>query len=389
MKILFFMYNMEIGGTRRSLLNLLEKMVKAGVQCDLLLFSPYGDFMNQIPHGVRVLHGDILMQSIYATKQTLKKYAPSYLVLMKAVQKILKKVFGEKRFYDHVMRGYAKRHFKNNDYDAVIAFQEGDCVKFATYVPSPCRLAWIHNDYGNLQGEQRGTPAIFSKLDSILFVAEGTRRTFVEAYPQFADKMRVIPNILPQDRIRESASDDDAERIFTDPNRIHIVSVGRVARQKAFERIPEVLDGLGTLSQRIEWSVIGDGPDLPRLREELETKGLQDCVRFIGARNNPFPLVRQADLYVLTSLYESQPMVVMEALTLGVPVLSTDFASVRELLGNKPFGVICENSVAGLTDSLRRLLESPKEIQSMQQSAKEYEYDNDAIIFAIVGLIRR
>ena len=220
-------------------------------------------------------------------------------------------------------------------------------------------------------------------------MAEGTRRTFVEAYPQFADKMRVIPNILPQDRIRESASDDDAERIFTDPNRIHIVSVGRVARQKAFERIPEVLDGLGTLSQRIEWSVIGDGPDLPRLREELETKGLQDCVRFIGARNNPFPLVRQADLYVLTSLYESQPMVVMEALTLGVPVLSTDFASVRELLGNKPFGVICENSVAGLTDSLRRLLESPKEIQSMQQSAKEYEYDNDAIIFAIVGLIRR
>lgn len=389
MKILFVMYNMEIGGTRRSLLNLLEKMVKAGVQCDLLLFSPYGDFMNQIPHGVRVLHGDILMQSIYATKQTLKKYAPSYLVLMKAVQKILKKVFGEKRFYDHVMRGYAKRHFKNNDYDAVIAFQEGDCVKFATYVPSPCRLAWIHNDYGNLQGEQRGTPAIFSKLDSILFVAEGTRRTFVEAYPQFADKMRVIPNILPQDRIRESASDDDAERIFTDPNRIHIVSVGRVARQKAFERIPEVLDGLGTLSQRIEWSVIGDGPDLPRLREELETKGLQDCVRFIGARNNPFPLVRQADLYVLTSLYESQPMVVMEALTLGVPVLSTDFASVRELLGNKPFGVICENSVVGLTDSLRRLLESPKEIQSMQQSAKEYEYDNDAIIFAIVGLIRR
>lgn len=389
MKILFVMYNMEIGGTRRSLLNLLEKMVKAGVQCDLLLFSPYGDFMNQIPHGVRVLHGDILMQSIYATKQTLKKYAPSYLVLMKAVQKILKKVFGEKRFYDHVMRGYAKRHFKNNDYDAVIAFQEGDCVKFATYVPSPCRLAWIHNDYGNLQGEQRGTPAIFSKLDSILFVAEGTRRTFVEAYPQFADKMRVIPNILPQDRIRESASDDDAERIFTDPNRIHIVSVGRVARQKAFERIPEVLDGLGTLSQRIEWSVIGDGPDLPRLREELETKGLQDCVRFIGARNNPFPLVRQADLYVLTSLYESQPMVVMEALTLGVPVLSTDFASVRELLGNKPFGVICENSVAGLTDSLRRLLESPKEIQSMQQSAKEYEYDNDAIIFVIVGLIRR
>ena len=188
--------------------------------------------------------------------------------------------------------------YKNNDYDAVIAFQEGDCVKFATYVPSPCRLAWIHNDYGNLQGEQRGTPAIFSKLDSILFVAEGTRRTFVEAYPQFADKMRVIPNILPQDRIRESASDDDAERIFTDPNRIHIVSVGRVARQKAFERIPEVLDGLGTLSQRIEWSVIGDGPDLPAFVKSWKPKACRiACVSSEPATTRSRLCVRRTCTY--------------------------------------------------------------------------------------------
>ena len=97
MKILFVMYNMEIGGTRRSLLNLLEKMVKAGVQCDLLLFSPYGDFMNQIPHGVRVLHGDILMQSIYATKQTLKSRMVGVRPLMSVLRPMLAKKTGEKR----------------------------------------------------------------------------------------------------------------------------------------------------------------------------------------------------------------------------------------------------------------------------------------------------
>ncbi|KAA8831319.1 glycosyltransferase [Bifidobacterium tissieri] len=389
MKILFTMYNMEIGGTRRSLLNLLEKMTQAGVQCDLLLFSPYGEFMDQIPSGVRVLHGGIAMQGIYATKQTLRRYAPSYLVAVKAAQKVAKKIIGAKRLHEHVLRAYAKRHLAHHDYDAIVAFQEGDCVKFTTYVPSSCRLAWIHNDYGNLQGEQRGTPEIFAKLKAILFVAEGTRQTFVAEYPQFATKMRVIPNILPQERIRDNAMAEHPEHVFQDLERIHIVSVGRVARQKAFERIPEVMERLGSLSDRIEWTVIGDGPDLARLRETIAAKGMRDCVHAIGARNNPFPIVKQADLYVLTSLYESQPMVVMESLTLGVPVLSTDFSSVRELLGGKPYGLICENGVEGLAESLRTLIESPETIHAMQQSADEYEYDNEAIVSAIIDLVKR
>ena len=389
MKILFAMYNMEIGGTRRSLLNLLEKMTQSGVQCDLLLFSPYGEFMDQIPSGVRVLHGGIVMQSIYATKQTLKRYAPSYLVAVKAVQKVAKKIIGAKRLHEHVLQSYAKRYLNHHDYDAIVAFQEGDCVKFITYVPASCRLAWIHNDYGNLQGEQRGTPEMFAKLKAILFVAEGTRQTFVEKYPQFAAKMQVIPNVLPQRWIRDNALEVHSEHVFQDPERIHIVSVGRVTRQKAFERIPEVMEQLGTLSERIEWAVIGDGPNLARLRDDIAERNMQDYVHAIGAWNNPFPIVKQADLYVLTSLYESQPMVVMESLTLGVPVLSTDFSSVRELLGGKSYGSICENSVDGLVESLRMLIESPGTICAMQQSAGEYKYDNEAIVSRIIELIKQ
>lgn len=62
----------------------------------------------------------------------------------------------------------------------------------------------------------------------------------------------------------------------------------------------------------------------------------------------PVGYVKNADVYVLTSLYESQPMVIMEALTLGIPVISTNFASATEMLSGVKYGMICENSSSGI-----------------------------------------
>lgn len=65
MRILFVMYNMEIGGTRKSLLNLLSYLEKYEVEVDLLLFSPFGIFMNEIPEYVNIIKGNLAMQSEY------------------------------------------------------------------------------------------------------------------------------------------------------------------------------------------------------------------------------------------------------------------------------------------------------------------------------------
>ena len=71
MRILFVMYNMEIGGTRKSLLNLLSYLEKYEVEVDLLLFSPFGIFMNEIPEYVNIIKGNLAMQSVFCFKQTL------------------------------------------------------------------------------------------------------------------------------------------------------------------------------------------------------------------------------------------------------------------------------------------------------------------------------
>lgn len=98
--------------------------------------------------------------------------------------------------------------------------------------------------------------------------------------------------------------------------------------------------------------------------------------------------VGYADVYVLTSLYESQPMVIMEALTLGIPVISTNFASATEMLSGVKYGMICENSSSGILNAVEKFFAAEKPeyvflaaakvggIVANQNALADFMYDN-------------
>lgn len=95
--------------------------------------------------------------------------------------------------------------------------------------------------------------------------------------------------------------------------------------------------------------------------------------------------MKNADVYVLTSLYESQPMVIMEALTLGIPVISTNFASATEMLSGVKYGMICENSSSGILNAIEEI--TTERLKEMKAATQEFIYDNDYIIRQIMELI--
>lgn len=105
----------------------------------------------------------------------------------------------------------------------------------------------------------------------------------------------------------------------------------------------------------------------------------------MGAKSNPYPLIKNADVMVVTSIYESQPMVMLEALTLGVPVISTQFTSAFEILENKPYGILCDNSVEGIADALNNNLNS-KALTGLREGCKAFCYNNAEIISKVLGL---
>lgn len=382
-KILFIINSMEIGGTRRSLLNLLGELAKRNdAECSLLIFAPFGDYMSQLPPKVKIVKSNKALAAMFSSVRKLLDRRDYIGLSLKALLSVKKKFVGEHA----VMNELYKQHIKNTTerYDIAIGFQEGGCNDYASLTHADKKVFWIHNNYENLTELAHGDPLSYERADSINFVAEASMNSFKTAMPEFASKMRVIKNVLPQDQIK-AASLERCEQIYG-TNSIHLISVGRIARQKGFDRIIEVANELKNKGLDFEWIILGDGEQRESLVTRCKEQKLENNVKFIGAVSNPYPLMRQANLFVLTSRYESQPMVIMEALTLGLPVLSTSFDSVNEIIQGKAFALAVENSTKGISDGLQSLLEDKGRIEEMKNATSEFVYDNSTIVNQILEL---
>lgn len=386
MKLLFIIGNLEIGGTRRSLLNLLAYMSNYDVNLSLLVFSPFGEYEKMVPAGVKVIKGNMLMQGHFSSTKVLKNRKKYLLLLYRIIGLVGKKIIGENNFWDNVLRCFAETEIQN-DYDAIIGFQEGFCDFFTTFTSIKPKLIWIHNNYNNFSAEYIREESAYANIDKIFFVAESAKDSFSTAFPSLKDKMSVIKNIVPQEEIKKKSKEKITED-FYQRGKLNIVSVGRIEKQKAFDRVIGVIDRLGDLKEKLNWVILGDGTLKKNLERKVSERGYQGIIHFIGSRSNPYPYMANADLFVLTSLYESQPMVIMEALTVGTPVLSTNFASSYELLDAKSYGVVCDNSEEGIYEATLDILNHPEKIESLKSHISEFIYDNDAIINQIFRTVK-
>ena len=382
MKLLFVISNLEIGGTRRSLLNLLSYMSNYDVDLYLLTFSPFGAYENMVPPNVNIIIGNKFMQSHFASIKTLRDKKKYMLLLYRAIGSVGKKIFGEDRFWDYILREFASKRIRE-DFDAIIGFQEGFSNFFTTFTSISPKLIWMHNDYNNIPMYRTRSEEAYVNVDHIFFVAETAKESFAKAYPSLKDRMCVIKNIVPQTEIRKKAK-EKIDQDYYKKGKLNLISVGRIEKQKAFGRIIEVLDILGNLSEKINWIIIGEGTQREEIEGIINQRGYQNRVHFVGAKSNPYPYVANSDMFVLTSQYESQPMVIMESLTVGTPVISTNFTSAFELLENQKYGIICENSSEGIATVFKFLLEHRDVIVEMKEHTSDFIYDNDAIINQIL-----
>src|SRR5699024_8421231 len=82
---------------------------------------------------------------------------------------------------------------------------------------------------------------------------------------------------------------------------------------------------------------------------------VEESVHLLGQLENPFALMKQCDCFVLSSHYEGQGMVLLEAMTLGIKVMATDIEACRSVLDNGKYGLLVEDSIAGLREGLHTM----------------------------------
>ncbi len=181
----------------------------------------------------------------------------------------------------------------------------------------------------------------YRKADGIVAVSKSIKRVLQHDFNVESEKTRTIYNSISLEAIREKSQEEIEHPFFKDKNAEVIISAGRLVEQKRFDRL---LIGFSLVREKqdsVFLIILGKG----ELRKELESLAaklkVSKWIDFVGFKSNPFAWISKADIFVLSSNYEGLPMVLLEAMACGTPVISTDCPSgPKEIITNGKNGIL-------------------------------------------------
>ncbi len=151
-----------------------------------------------------------------------------------------------------------------------------------------------------------------------------------------------------------------------------IFSAGRLAEQKGFNYFIDAASILMQERQDLAFVIMGEGKLKAELQDLIQQKGIEKSFRIWDYKPNIDPYLKGSDLFVLASLYEGMPNVVMEAMAVGKPVVATDVNGARELMVDGQTGLIVPpKDPQALVGAIQILLDDPAQSQKFGNNGME------------------
>ena len=214
-------------------------------------------------------------------------------------------------------------------------------------------VKYIHGDPGtnpDYRKEAMEHKDLLSRFDRIICVSRSAWNAFREI-SGLTDGVELHYNPMNSAIVRQKA-----EESVDFPEDVPVIcAVGRLSREKAYERLIVIHKKLLEQGIRHKLLIVGDGPDREYLERLIRAMDFQDTVILAGYQSNPYPYMQKSKFLVISSYTEGLPVISMEALSLGVPVVST-IPSIGEVFGEETCGIVAENNNASLEEAIRRML---------------------------------
>lgn len=278
-------------------------------------------------------------------------------------------------------------------FDIVIVLNETSRLRpLAARLTHPKKVQWIHTCYALWRAQSAWARAqtandgiLYQSFDWIVTLSLRNRESFISIWPQLAARTVSIMNLMPDELIREKAMQPCLVEL--EPFRPWMVTICRFEASKAIDRLIRVAERLKKAGQNFCWYLVGSGESERDIKRHITTAGLQDTVILTGALENPYPLLKQCDLFVLPSVYDGTPVTICEALILGIPVAATDVGGIADLIENGINGLLLQNTEEEIFEGLFSLLHDSSRLLRLKKGAQGYHYDNMSILQALQALL--
>lgn len=349
-KVVFLHNQLVCGGAEQALFDLISLMDKSKFDIRILTMVEGGEWESKFQNaGIPIISLFVRRRRgwapVYFFRHQLRKLKINYM-LRCSPEKLVPSLYPE-------------------GIDVLVSYSiwEFDRMGFAENARS---IKFIHGDVASNQPFRDSILRIrhlLPEYDSIVCVSQ-------QAYQSFCEITGISENVQMHFNPLNSANVSvlAKEEVVLPEGMPVICAVGRLAKEKGYDRLIRIHRNILDLGIAHRLVIVGDGPEREHLIQVIRETGTQDSVIMTGYQSNPYPYMRKSDFLVCSSYTEGLPVIAMECLSLGIPIVSA-LPSIGEAFGDEVCGLVTENDDDSLQEGIRKMLEDKEFYCQVKESA--------------------
>lgn len=372
-QILFVCYGLGIGGIEKCLVNLLNVMPDK-YDIDVLLMNPYHTFKKQIKRNVCFLNEFDYVMNIEDTLSEIKKRGG----ILRNFRMFVSYCNFRLRIKLHKNAGVVFKKLPKQ-YDIAIAYSHHDFSPYYVIdkVNAQKKYLWYHNGAYEQQGNRyERDKKYYALFDKVVAVSTDCAKVLNEKFEFHDGQLVVLKNICDSSDILSKAT-EEMDAPF-EHGYFHIVTVGRMTVEKGAMMAVAACKQICSQGYKIRWHWIGDGNQMESVKEEIRNSGVDNAFILEGNKENPYPYMKAADLYVQPSLYEAYSTTITEAKVLQKPIVTTDVGGMRDQLKPDENGLIVPGNPTELANAVISLIDNSNKRNAFCNELRKENFSPDS-----------
>ena len=372
-KIFIAIHQLNLGGAQKALISALNAIDYSENEVTLYVRKDRLDLLPQVNRNV---------SKIIINKDHTRYYRKPYAVLLYFKSRINDLLKCSNEANDEKLKQYIvkkqiefeKRHCFSQDitYDVAISYIQGYTAKSVSDNIKAKRKVMFYHDSTDSLHELHCE--VMKHFDKTYCVSKGAQKAMQGFYPQFVEKIDCLENYVDAESVRQKAN----EFVPDYPkDKLILCSCGRITPVKGYDLAVEAAEILKQNGLDFKWYFVGDGVDRPKIEALISEKRLQDYIEITGLQDNPYPYIKNCDIYVQPSYEEAYGLTIIEAQILGKTVVSTSTVGGQSIIHDGENGVIADINSESIAQKIN-LISQDKSLQiTIINNLAKMDYSKD------------
>lgn len=367
-KVLIVVHQLNLGGVQKALISALNAIDYSQNEVTLYVRKNRTDLLSKVNCNVSktIINQDIT-----------KYYRKPYAVWLQLLLKIINSPKIKEKLDNYIISSqmkYEKTHYFSDgvEYDLAISYIQSYTAKFVDEnVKAKRKVMFYHGSTDEFHDVNEKAMQYFER---IYCVSKGAQKAVRSFYPQYAEKIDCLENYVDAESVRNKAN----EFVPDYPkDKLILCSCGRITSVKGFDLAVGAAKILKQQGINFKWFFVGDGVDRTKIESLITEKQLDDYIEITGLQDNPYPYIKECDIYVQPSYEEAYGLTIIEAQILGKTVVSTSTIGGQSIIHDGENGVICDINAESIAQKIN-LISQDKAIQNtIHNNLAKINYSKD------------